>query len=352
MAVGVALAVVGGGWVVGWILFARAPALRTVAIAEPHAAVDVVIAARDEEVRLPRLLAALSRQSYLAQRVIVVDDGSADRTAELAHAAHATVVAPGPAPVGDTATGWARRQGAAAASGSVLVFLDPGTEPGPEFLRRAVAEQLRLGGLLSIRPYRRTHGIRDRLGAVGDLVTVMAVGGVDARRAGGRATGAFAACMVCDRSDYVAVMGNVELRSIPGAPALANRFAAAGRTLHARLGRGSIESHARADADRVRLHERARDPRAGLRSTPTSRRIGIACWCATSALAAVLAVTGAVGWVLGGALYAASVVQVGLLARRIGDYGWPTALLYPLPLLALAAAMVWSWFPAGVTRSP
>src|SRR6478672_10730128 len=54
MAVGLALAVVGGGWVVGWILFARAPALRTVAIAEPRAAVDVVIAARDEQARLPR----------------------------------------------------------------------------------------------------------------------------------------------------------------------------------------------------------------------------------------------------------------------------------------------------------
>jgi 4,4'-diaponeurosporenoate glycosyltransferase len=293
------------------------------------------------------LLAALSRQSYLAQRVIVVDAGSADRTAELAHAAHATVVAPGPAPAGDSATGWARRQGAAAASGSVLVFLDPGTEPGPEFLRRAVAEQLRLGGLLSIRPYRRTHGVRDRLGAFVDLVTVMAVGGVDARPAGGRATGAFGACMVCDRSDYVAVTGNVELRSIPGAPALASRFAAAGRPLHARLGRGSIESHARVDADRRRLHERARDLGAGLRSTPASRRIGIACWCAAAALAVVLACTGAAGWVPGAALYAAFAVQAGLLARRIGDYGWPTALLYPLPLLALVAAAAWSRWPAG-----
>ena len=145
----------------------------------------------------------------------------------------------------------------------------------------------------------------------------------------------------------VAVTGNVELRSIPGAPALASRFAAAGRPLHARLGRGSIESHARVDADRARLHERARDLGAGTRSTPASRRLGIAGWCATAALAAVLACTGAVGWVVGAALYAAFVVQVGLLARRIGDYGWPTALLYPLPLLALVAAAAWSRWPAG-----
>ena len=40
-----------------------------------------------------------------------------------------------------------------------------------------------------------------------------------------------------------------------------------------------------------------------------------------------------------------------VLTRRIGDYGWPTALLYPLPLLALAAAMVWSRLPARATRS-
>ena len=96
MAVGLAL--VGAGWIAGWLLFARAPWLRTVAMAEPNVAVDVIVTAHDEQARLPTLLAALSRQSYLAQRVIVVDRGSSDGTAALAHAARATVVASGAGP--------------------------------------------------------------------------------------------------------------------------------------------------------------------------------------------------------------------------------------------------------------
>jgi len=351
MAVGLAL--VGAGWIAGWVLFARAPWLRTVAIAEPNVAVDVVIPARNEHARLPTLLGALSRQSYLAQRVIVVDGGSSDGTVELAHSARAVVVAPGPAPAGDSATGWARRQGAAAAGGEVLVFLDPGTEPAPEFLRRAVTEHLRLGGLLSIQPYRRMQRLRDRLVAFVDLVTAMAVGGMDATRTGGRVTGAFAACMVCHRADYVAVTGNVELRSIPGYPALARRFAGAGRAVHARLGRGAIDLHPHGAAGPGRIDERAGNLRAGLRSTPVPRMLGIALW-AVGLLAAAVELALALapdGRVLGAVLYALCVGQVVVFLRRVGNYGWPTALLYPVPLLACAGALLWSLVRRGTTRT-
>ncbi len=349
MAVGLAL--VGAGWIAGWVLFARARWLRTVAIAEPNVAVDVVIPARDERTRLPTLLGALARQSYLAQRVVVVDGGSADGTAELAHSARAVVVAPGPVPAGDTATGWARRQGAAAAGGEVLVFLDPGTVPSPEFLRRAVTEHLRLGGLLSIQPYRRMRRILDRLVAFVDLVTAMAVGGMDATRTGGRVTGAFGACMVCHRADYLAVAGNVELRSIPGYPALARRFAGAGRAVHARLGRGAIELHPQESAGPGRLDERAGNLLAGLRSTPGIRKLGIALWGVGLVAATAELAFAPDGRILGAVLYALCVAQLVVFLRRVGNYGWPTALLYPVPLLAFLGALLWSVFRRRTTRT-
>lgn len=348
MAVGLAL--VGAGWIVGWLLFARAPWLRTVTMAEPRVAVDVVIPAHDEHARLPTLLAALSRQSYLAQRVIVVDDGSSDGTPDLAHAARATVVAAGPAPAGHTPTAWARRQGAAAAGGEVLVFLDPGTEPSPEFLRRVVTEHLRLGGLLTVAPYRRMRRIRDRLAAFVELVTVMAVGGTGASRGGGRVTGAFGACMVCTRADFLAVSGNVELRSIPGYPALARRFAGAGRNVHARLGRDAVESHPRTDAGRRRADERARNLVAGLRTMPALRAAGIALWCAGLLTAAFEAAVAPDGRVLSAALYLACVGQLAVFLRRLGNYG-PTAVLYPVPLLAFVGALAWSLVRPRITRT-
>ena len=57
-------------------------------------ACDVLIPALDEEAALPRVLADLPREGPLwrVRQVIVVDNGSADRTAEVARAAGAVVV--------------------------------------------------------------------------------------------------------------------------------------------------------------------------------------------------------------------------------------------------------------------
>ena len=56
------------------------------------ARVVVVIPAHDEEHRIGDTLAALSRQSVPAHRVVVVNDNSTDRTADIAEAAGATVL--------------------------------------------------------------------------------------------------------------------------------------------------------------------------------------------------------------------------------------------------------------------
>src|SRR5690606_18315901 len=48
----------------------------------PMPAIDLIVPARDEEANIPALLAALPTD--LLRRVIVVDNGSSDRTAELA----------------------------------------------------------------------------------------------------------------------------------------------------------------------------------------------------------------------------------------------------------------------------
>src|SRR5262245_40858129 len=73
-------------WVIGWLLFWRLPLLppRTSPLAGGR--VSVVIPARNEARRLPRLLAALSSQIRPADEVLVVDDDSADDTAAIAAA--------------------------------------------------------------------------------------------------------------------------------------------------------------------------------------------------------------------------------------------------------------------------
>ena len=96
--------------------------------------VSVVVAAYNEARQIGGLLRSLDLQTEPPLEVIVVDDGSTDRTAAIASRAAASVLRRahrGPAA--------ARNAGAACARGDVLVFLAGDMECAPEFLERLVA---------------------------------------------------------------------------------------------------------------------------------------------------------------------------------------------------------------------
>jgi glycosyltransferase involved in cell wall biosynthesis len=97
--------------------------------------VSVIVPARDAEQTLPRTLAALASQRLdRSFEVIVVDDGSSDRTAAVAREAGVRVLserAGGPAA--------ARNLGVEAASGELLAFCDADVFPAPGWLAAGVA---------------------------------------------------------------------------------------------------------------------------------------------------------------------------------------------------------------------
>ena len=94
----------------------------------------VIIPCLDEELAVGQLVAALRRNLDVADRVIVVDNGSHDRTAEVASAAGAEVVS-------EPNRGYGRAclAGARAAGDGVAVFLDGDGADRPEDLTRVVA---------------------------------------------------------------------------------------------------------------------------------------------------------------------------------------------------------------------
>jgi glycosyltransferase involved in cell wall biosynthesis len=100
--------------------------------------VSVVIPARNEERMLPLALESV-RQAVAASsataEIIVANDASTDRTAEIAHASGARVV-----DVELHNIGAVRNAGAAAATGEVLVFLDADTQLPAEVLAAALRE--------------------------------------------------------------------------------------------------------------------------------------------------------------------------------------------------------------------
>lgn len=110
----------------------------------PFPTVSVVVPARDEAHNIERVLSSLARSRYPRFEILVVDDRSEDRTAEIArsvapgNADRLVVVEGAPLPEGWLGKPWACWQGAEAARGDLLLFTDADTEHGPELLGRAV----------------------------------------------------------------------------------------------------------------------------------------------------------------------------------------------------------------------
>jgi dolichol-phosphate mannosyltransferase len=92
---------------------------------------SVIVPARDEEHRIGRCLAGLAGEGA---EVVVVDDRSTDRTAQVARDHGARVVEGERLPDGWVGKSWALQQGLEAVSGDVVVCLDADTRPRPGLL--------------------------------------------------------------------------------------------------------------------------------------------------------------------------------------------------------------------------
>jgi chlorobactene glucosyltransferase len=108
--------------------------------------VTVIVPARDEERNIERVLRSLASSRYPAFEILVVDDRSSDRTAELAcsvapgQARRLEVIRGEPLPGGWLGKPWACWQGVQRAHGDLLLFTDADTVHGAELLSRSVRE--------------------------------------------------------------------------------------------------------------------------------------------------------------------------------------------------------------------
>ena len=105
-----------------------------------HVVVSVIVPARNEEVCLASCLESLVTQTGIPYDLIVVDDASTDRTAEIARSFTNHVICAPPLPDNWTGKNNAMSAGAKTATGKWLLFTDADTVHNPGSLARAVAE--------------------------------------------------------------------------------------------------------------------------------------------------------------------------------------------------------------------
>jgi 4,4'-diaponeurosporenoate glycosyltransferase len=342
-------------WLIGLFLLWHIPTLRErLSEHEPRPRVSVIIPARNEALRIGRLLESLRRQTLPPDEVIVVDDQSTDSTARLASEAGAQVIASAPLPQGWAGKPWACWQGAQASGGEVLIFLDADTWLEPDALEKLVRAWRDGGGMVTVQPYHETQKLYEQLSM---MFNVVLMAGTNAFTPfGGRLkTGAaFGPCILCAREDYVRLGGHTRVAGeVLEDIGLARLFLGAGLPVHCFGGRGAIS---------FRMY-----PNGFLQlieGWTKSMAIGAGSIRFWALLLSVTWIVGAVGvasdtlrallrgpswvWVPQLLLYAAYAGQIRWMSSRIGRFQRWTAWLYPIPVYFFILIVLWSFISARV----
>jgi 4,4'-diaponeurosporenoate glycosyltransferase len=160
------------------ILFYRFPVLPKCSKTEKAVfpAVSVIIPARNEEKTLPLLLEDLQTQSVAPFEIICADDESSDATAQIAAGLGASVIPMPYKPEGWIGKSWACHNGAAAAAGKLLLFLDADVRLGRNGILRLLQAYFVCGCTISVQPYHKTGKAYEQLSMLPNLTQIAANG--------------------------------------------------------------------------------------------------------------------------------------------------------------------------------
>jgi chlorobactene glucosyltransferase len=209
--------------------------------------VSVIIAARNEEDDLPATLDCLLAQDYPNLEVLVVEDGSTDRTAQVIDARAPAVrrVNPPPLPEGWVGKSWACWNGAKAATGEWLLFMDADVRTNPTTVRTTVDWAIReRAELATIAPRVEMRSFWERLVLPFYIQVVLTYFRTPhVNRARSKAAMANGQYWLTPRSAYDAVGGHEAVRSIVLEDvAIARRYRATGRALRVAWAPGLAET--------------------------------------------------------------------------------------------------------------
>jgi 4,4'-diaponeurosporenoate glycosyltransferase len=322
-------------WALGFLLLPRLRSCRGSGGRASAGEVSVIIPARNEEHNLPVLLASLAAQPVGPGEILVVDDGSTDRTAEIAAEAGARVLVSKPLPDGWRGKTWACHQGAEAATGGLLCFLDADTAFEPGGLARMLA--CYEGGAFSVGPWHAIRKPYENLSLFFNLNMV----------AGTAPDGLFGQMLLVERQNYQRVGGHEAVHGkILENFGLAAHFRDAGIPVRSVAGRGALSFRMYPDGLGGLIEGWTKGFASGAGRTPRGVLWIIILWMIGLMITPISLVASGMGpWWL--AVYLACAAQVACFSRMVGGFHWHAALFYPVPLVFFFALFTRSAMRSG-----
>jgi len=323
-----------------WPVYAK---LRTVPEATsdsdfPDIRITIIIPARNEENNLAVLLPTISKQSTSVHEVIVVDDNSTDRTAEVAADSGARVVKAPPLPAGWKGKPWALTKGAEVASGDWILFLDADTTLEQGAIRNLTLLSRQPDRVYSICPYHTISRSYEQLSAFFNVIMVLGTNAFTLKGAEASRTGLFGQVLFVGKSNYDRVGGHeaVKDRVLENFD-LAAYFQEAGLKCCSYLGRGSGRMRMFPAGLQELIESWSKGFVSGAESTPPLTMAGVSLWLTGLIMAVTntfyLPFASAPALVAIPLLYLLAMFTCLYLFKRVGNFSAVTALFYPFPLL-------------------
>lgn len=338
-------------WFLGFLVLFRIPRCKgSSGEVKSYPSISVIVPARNEERSLPILLSSLREEVRPPDEIIVVVSPSEDKTMEIAERNNVKVIQSEPLPEGWIGKPWACYQGAQAAKGDILVFLDADTRLERNGLKSILDTHFTKGGVISVQPFHITKKLYEQLSAFFNIIMMGAMGTCTVFGNLIKPLGLFGPCIVLEREYYLKFGGHEEVKGeVVEDLAIGNRIKKQKIPIHCYGGKNTISFRMYPNGIKELIDGWSKGFATGAVKTYIPILIAIIAWVGGGISATIYSIEAIFSMnttliLVCTSAYLGFVIQIYWMLFRIGTFKFYTALFYPIYLLFFLLIFLYSIF--------
>lgn len=345
--------------IAGCLMYWKNSTIKNIENPQSIPPISIIVPARDEEKNLPMLLNSIKKQSLQAHEVIVVNDGSTDKTAEIAKSFGAKVIGlqKNENWKGKTLGCW---EGAKLASGDLFLFMDADTWfPNSKGIAKIVSIHQRQSskGMLSIQPYHTTLKKYETFSLIFNILVVVGMNVFSAIGNKINTPSEYGPFLACTRDDYFEIDGHKAVRdSLVEGIALAENFRKEHLPLRLYSGKGVVHFRMYPVSLQQLIEGWTKSFATGVKNTHPLVMSWIICWIAGGFLIpAFLLFTmfqPSIVWIsIGAACYLLYFLQLYIFSKRVGHFSVVLVFIYPVLFFFFVVIFARSWLATNIFKT-